>query len=294
MSNLRDRARGGGEVAVRDATALKAQVRKMEAQFQLAMPRGMEAKQLVRDFETVLRATPKLAECDPITVLGALMTCSQLGLRPGVLGQAWVLPFGGKAQLIIGYKGYASLAQRTASIADITARIIRENDEFDYEFGLNERLVHRPNLLVDRGDPVAYYSVVRTNTGGKYWELMSVREVEEHRDKFAMQRKWGTAGPGTKGIVTGPWIDHPEAMAKKTVVIKALNLAPASTALQHAFDVDGSTRFDLSPKADVREVSVIEDDGRDADDAVIDEDTPTDPAEPTDAEWDRIQGEQKS
>jgi recombination protein RecT len=224
------------------------------------------------------------------SVLGALMTCSQLGLRPGVLGQAWVIPMGGKGQLIIGYKGYAALAQRTRVISDISVRVIRENDEYDYEFGLDERLVHRPKLTGPRGEPVAFYSVARTNTGGKYWELMGVPEMEDHRDRFAMGRKKGTvgkSGPYLKGIVIGPWVDDFVSMAKKTVVLRTLNLAPASTELQYAFDVDGSTRFDLSPHADVRDVSVIEDTGQDAVDGELD------PAEPTEAEWAAMQGEQK-
>lgn len=288
--SLRDQARkSGGQVATRDPAELKGLIRKMESQFQLAMPKGMEAAQLIRDFMTVLSKTPKLGECDPNTVLGALMTCSQLGLRPGVLGQAWVLPFAGKGQLIIGYKGYAALAQRTSAISDITARIIRENDYYDYEFGLDERLVHRPLLSGSRGAPIAYYSVVRTHNGGKYWDLMNKTEVEEHRDLFAMARKYGTigkSGPHLKGVVVGPWVDNFDAMAKKTTVLKALSLAPASTELQKAFDVDGSTRFDLSPTANVSEVSIIPDEGQDAVDGVIDE--PTDPAEPSADEWARM------
>jgi recombination protein RecT len=289
---LRDQARTGGQVATRDPAELKNVIRKMEAQFQLAMPKGMEAKQLIRDFMTVLQLTPKLAECDTTSVLGALMTCSQLGLRPGVLGQAWVLPFKGKGQLIIGYKGYATLAQRTSAISDITARIIREKDYYDYEFGLEERLVHRPTLTEERGEPVAFYSVVRTNTGGKYWELMSVPEMEAHRDRFAMGRKYGTIGKSGPlfngrylGEVQGPWVDDFNSMAKKTVVIRALNLAPASTELQRAFDVDGSTRFDLNPQANVSEVSVVEDTGQDAVDGEVD---PPDPAEPSADEWARM------
>jgi recombination protein RecT len=126
---------------------------------------------------------------------------------------------------------------------------------------------------------------------------MSKVEMEEHRDLFAMGRAKGTigkAGPHLKGVVVGPWVDDFNAMAKKTVVIKALNLAPASTELQRAFDVDGSTRFDLSPTADVAEVSVIEDNGQDAEVGEIEDDIPPpprrDPAEPTDEEYARMKG----
>lgn len=46
-------------------TTLTDQIRSMESQFALAMPKGAEASQLVRDAITSLRQTPKLGECSP-------------------------------------------------------------------------------------------------------------------------------------------------------------------------------------------------------------------------------------
>ena len=40
---------------------LQTQIREMESQFALAMPKGLEAAQLVRDALTCLRQTPNLA-----------------------------------------------------------------------------------------------------------------------------------------------------------------------------------------------------------------------------------------
>ncbi|WP_174683141.1 recombinase RecT, partial [Mycolicibacterium fortuitum] len=132
---------------------LQANIQKMEQAFQLAMPKGVEAKQLIRDALTCLQVNPKLAECDQKSVLGSLMTCAQLGLRPGVgaLGQAYLLPFwdsktrGQKAQLVIGYQGYVELAHRSGRIASIHARTVYENDYFEVEYGAAEdKWVHRP------------------------------------------------------------------------------------------------------------------------------------------------------
>lgn len=248
-SSLRTRARGGSQVAKRDPVQLKAQIREMQPQFQLAMPKGVEATQLVRDAMTVLSQNPKLAECDPRSVLGALMTCAQLGLRPGVLGQAYVIPFKGRGQLVIGYQGLVVLAQRSGDIASISARAIHSNDLWDVEYGLNERLMHKPQLSGDRGDPVAYYCVVKSTRGGTYWEFMTRRDVERHRDKFAMQRDYDT------GEVKGPWVDHFDAMALKTVVKKALNLAPRNTDLVMGMAVDESIRVDVTPTANLTDVA---------------------------------------
>lgn len=252
MSDLKARAQGnqpGSSLAERRGSDLKAQIRQMESQFQVAMPKGMEAKQLVRDAMTVISQNPGLMTCDPRTVLGALMTCSQLGLRPGVLGQAWVIPFKGKGQLIIGYQGLITLAQRSGDIKSITARMVHENDMFDVEYGLDERLAHKPLLRGSRGPVIGYYAVIKSTRGGTYWEFMSTEDAKLHRDKFAMARK----GDGT---IVGPWRDHFDAMALKTVIIRALKLAPRNTELIQAMTVDDTIRVDVSPEANLDDVSV--------------------------------------
>ena len=169
MSELRRRA--AGEVAVPDEKAqMSRALQAMEAQFALAMPKGADAAQLVRDAMTVVSQTPGLLSCDRTTFLGGLMTIAQLGLRPGVLGHAWLIPFKGKAQLVIGYKGLVALAQRSGLIASIQARTVREGDEFSYAYGLSPRLDHVPGA--SRGKPVAYYATVTTTTGGTYFDVM--------------------------------------------------------------------------------------------------------------------------
>ena len=55
------------------AVTLQQQIRSMEHQFAMAMPRGAEAAQLVRDVLTCLSTTPKLMQANPVTVLGAAM-----------------------------------------------------------------------------------------------------------------------------------------------------------------------------------------------------------------------------
>jgi recombination protein RecT len=254
-SSLRARAHGK-EVAQQDDPAKRRElttknaVRQMEAQFQLAMPKGTEAAQLVRDAMTLFSATPRLALCDSTSVLGGLMTCAQLGLRPGVLGQAWLIPFKGKAQLVVGYQGLITLAQRSGDIASIFARCIHENDQWDVEYGTENRLVHKPFLRGPRGEVVGYYAVVKSTRGGTYWEFMTRADAEEHRDKFAMARK------DKDGQVVGPWADHFDAMALKTVLIRSLKLAPRNTEIQQAFAVDNTVRVDVQPTAQPEDVSM--------------------------------------
>lgn len=248
---LARRAENGVEPA---AATLADYIRDMEAQFKLAMPRGMEASQLVRDALTALRMTPKLAECERASVLGSLMTCAQLGLRPGVLGHAWLLPFwdrklrGHKAQLVLGYQGLAELAYRSGRVASVIARTVYANEEFDVDYGLSDKLVHKPNLFADRGDPIAYYAIVKLVNGGHAFYVLSHRDAQVYRDEHATART-------REGKVFGPWVDHFEAMAQKTAFRQLAKWMPKSTELAVALAVDEGVRVDVSPTLDAVEAT---------------------------------------
>ena len=250
--DLARRAQQSVEQQQANGKDLRQQLMKMEAQFQRAMPRGSEAVQLIRDVMTCMSQTPKLALCDAPSVLGAAMTCAQLGLRPGVgaLGHAWILPFwddkagGQRAQLIIGYKGYVELGHRSDRIASLHSRIVYTNDRFSVKYGAAEdEWIHEPCLEGERGDARLFYAVGRLANGGySLTDPMTVADMEKHRDRFAMARN-------RQGKIVGPWVDHFESMAQKTMLLRLMALMPKSTDIQRAMDNDGSVRMDLSEGA---------------------------------------------
>lgn len=255
-SELAQRVAGQRDPAVRSQVTLREQIQGMGQQFQLAMPKGLEATQLVRDALTCLSATPKLAECDSNSVLGGLMTCAQLGLRPAVLGHAWLLPMwdrktgGQKATLVIGYQGYLELAYRSNKVAKVSARIIRDGDKYSVKYGDSESLQHTPNLFGPKGDPIAYYAVAQLIPKATTFQIMSKREVEEHRDKFAMAKM-------KNGTIVGPWKDNFDAMALKTVVLRLMKTLPKSPELTAALAADGGVRGDLTPSTDVSTIADV-------------------------------------
>ena len=270
MSGLRQAAaQAAGKDLERAAGApsMRDQIQAMQQQFQMAAPRGVEAAQLVRDALTCLRTIRNLDKAEPNSVLGALMTAAQLGLRPGVLGHCWPLPFwdknlawvdetgkrrtgGYKAQLIIGYQGLVELAHRSGRVADIVARTVYEADTFDVDYGLADRLVHKPNLLADdRGKPVAYYAIVRLVNGGHAFYVMSHREMERYRDDNASAKT-------KEGVIVGPWRDNFEGMAHKSCVRQLAKWMPKSTELATAIEIDGAVRVDVDPNLPAHEASV--------------------------------------
>lgn len=216
-------------------------IRAMEQQFQLAAPKGVEASQLVRDALTALRQNPQLMHCSQASVLGGLMTLAQLGLRPGVLGQAWLIPFkdyrqGMVAQLVIGYQGLVELAHRSGKIKSLIARTVYEHDTFDVDYGLEDKLVHKPYMGGDKGEPVAYYAVAKFTTGGHAFFVMSHAEMEQYRARNVKSK-------------SGPWKDHYEAMAHKTCVRQLAKWLPKSTEFATGLAADNSVRVDLAPAA---------------------------------------------
>lgn len=238
--------------------SLADQIRSMEKEFQLAMPKGTEATQLIRDALTAVRTTRNLDKCDASSVLGSLMTCAQLGLRPGVLGHAWVLPFwdrkgndgrgGYKAQLVIGYQGYVELAHRSPKVTSIIARTAYAGDVFDVDYGIADTVVHKPNLFGERGEPVAYYAVVKYTAGGYAFFVMSHKDMLKYRDENATAKT-------REGKVFGPWVDNFEGMALKTTVRQLAKWMPKSTELAAAMAADEGIRVDLRPTADPAEAT---------------------------------------
>ena len=206
---------------------------KVKAQMALAMPKHMTADRMMRIALTEIRKVPALAKCNVESFMGAIMQCAQLGLEPGgALGHAYLLPFGsgkaadGKAncQLIIGYRGMLDLARRSGQIISITARTVHENDQFSYEFGLDETLKHKP-ADGERGKLIYVYAVAKLQGGGLQFDVMSKADV----DKVKSQSKAGS---------NGPWVTHYDEMAKKTVIRRLFKYLPVSIEIQTAVSLD--------------------------------------------------------
>lgn len=206
---------------------------------QQVLPKHVTAERMSRIALNVIRRDPKLLECDLNSLMGGVMEAAKLGLEPGLMGQCYLLPFknyknNGKmeAQFIIGYKGLIDLVRRSGQVVSIEARTVYENDEFIYEYGLEDKLVHKPTLK-NRGTAVAYYAVCKLKGGGHTFTVMGYDEMIAYRDKYAKAK--------FKGEVVGPWKDEFDAMARKTVLRQLIKYLPISVEQLSNYDErDGS------------------------------------------------------
>jgi recombination protein RecT len=244
------------------AATLRELLTKRKPELQAALPRHLTADKMLRLVFTACTKNPKLLECSQASIYGAVLQCAQLGLEPDLLGQAYLVPYfnskkkTSECQLIPGYLGLLTLARRSGQIASIEARVVREGDLFQYEFGLQPKLVHRPDPAAE-GEVSHVYAIARFMHGGEpSWDVMTKAEVELHRAR-------------SKAAQTGPWVSDWNAMALKTVLRKLCKLLPASVELQTAVQLDEAADAGLPQDLPIAE-GVVE--------------TPADPHPPVETE----------
>jgi recombination protein RecT len=196
---------------------------------QSVLPKHVTADRMSRIALNVIRTNPKLLACDINSLMGGVMEAAKLGLEPGLMGQCYLIPFENRkagrveAQFIIGYKGLIDLVRRSGQVSTIEARTVYQNDEFDYSYGLDDKLVHKP-ALIDKGAPIAYYAIAKMKDGGYSFLVMSHQEAEQYRDKYAKSKNYG------------PWKDEFDAMARKSVLRQLIKYLPISVENLSNFD----------------------------------------------------------
>jgi recombination protein RecT len=225
----------------------------MKGQIAKALPSVLTPERFTRMVLTALSANPKLQACTPQSFLGAMMQAAQLGVEPNTpLGQAYLIPYKNKGidevQFQLGYKGLIDLAYRSGEITDIQAHEVHENDEFEYELGLNAKLRHIP-ALKERGPVILYYAVWHTKSGGYGFEVMSVEDIKEHAKKYSKAAQSSYS----------PWTTNFDSMAKKTVLKQALKYAPLKTDFVRAVAQDETIKTNIDVNmADMPDETVIE------------------------------------
>lgn len=213
-------------------------IKAMEPEIRKALPQVITPERFTRMALSALNTTPKLAECSQMSFLGALMNAAQLGLEPNTpLGQAYLIPYRNKGKLEcqfqIGYKGLIDMVYRNENIQTVQAQCVYENDDFQYELGLDPKLVHKP-ALKDRGNLILVYALWKSKNGG--FEVMSKEDVDDHARRFSQ----------SFGSSYSPWKTNYEEMAKKTVIKKCLKYAPLKTDFVMQMNNDESIKSEIN------------------------------------------------
>ncbi|MFU1907779.1 recombinase RecT, partial [Bordetella avium] len=162
------------------------------------------------------------------------------------LGHAYLIPFEKRrkqgndwvtdkieVQIVLGYKGLIDLARRSGQIVSIAAHAVHENDHFEYAYGLDEKLEHKP-AMGERGAIIAFYAVAKLVGGGHAFEVMSEQQIIEIRNA---SQGWQQAVRAKKTDAS-PWGAHFAEMGRKTVLRRLFKYLPVSIELANAAALD--------------------------------------------------------
>ena len=211
-------------------------MRDMAPEIAKALPSVITPERFTRMVTTALSNNRQLLKCSAKSFIGAMMTAAQLGMEPNTpLGQAYLIPYRNheklECQFQIGYKGLLDLAYRSGEVTIVQAHTVYANDEFEYSFGLSPTLHHVP-AKTDRGEPVFYYAVFQTKSGGYGFEVMSVEDVRQHAVRYS--KAYASA--------SSPWKTNFDEMAKKTVLKRCLKYAPLKSDFARAVAQDATIK----------------------------------------------------
>lgn len=137
-------------------------VKALEPEIRRALPAVLTPERFTRMALSAINNTPALAECTPMSFIAAMMNAVQLG-----------------------YKGMIDLAYRTGQVQMIQAQIVREYDYFEYQYGLDPKLIHRPGGNGDRGDITFTYGLFRLTNGGFGFEVSNKADMDAFAAKYS-------------------------------------------------------------------------------------------------------------
>lgn len=209
--------------------ALKNTITTMTPEFKAALPPQIPVDKFIRTTLTAISLNPELLQADRKSLLGSAMKAAQDGLLLDGREAAPVIfrtkDKGPVVQYMPMVGGLLKKLRNSGELSSISANVVYERDQFDYELGDDERIVHKPFLSEDRGRPIAVYAIARTKDGAVYREVMSVSDVEKVR-------------ASSRAANNGPWVAWWDEMARKTVIRRIAKRLPSSADLDQVLASD--------------------------------------------------------
>ena len=138
----------------------------MKNQVAAVLPKHLTTERVLQMAATTIKKNPKIAQCTPASLLGAVMQASILGFPPvDALGYCYFVPYGRDVQFQIGYRGLVELARRSGKIKTVYAEVVREalSARTNIEFALQEPQLgtgHALQCALPALDPAAEQTLV--------------------------------------------------------------------------------------------------------------------------------------
>lgn len=127
---------------------------------------GISPKEFMVKVLNAVKKTPDLLKCNPQSLFGSILYFAEIGLPFNTPeGFGYILPYANKGGMdatpIIGYKGLIEIAYRNPKLKSIRMQSVYKNDFFEYEYGTEERIKHKPCMEGDRGQLIGVYAIAQ-------------------------------------------------------------------------------------------------------------------------------------
>lgn len=179
-----------------------------------------------------------LLSADRGSLFTACLQAASDGLLPNKREAALVI-YKSKNGPVVQYMpmiaGVLKKMRQSGEVSSFTAQCVYEGEHFEFEYGSNQRLVHRPNVDSTRGLLRCVYAHARLKDGSEAFQVMSLDDVDR-RKAVSKSAAYG-----------GPWRDWYPEMAQKTVARALLKMLPSSSDIDRLIEhMDQDT--ELNPK----------------------------------------------
>lgn len=183
---------------------------------------------------TATETNPALRDCPPMNLIAQAAVAASLDLpiNPS-LAFAYLVPYSGKAQFQMGWRGYVQLAQRSGEYAAMNASEVYEDELDSWNAISGEFKTTDPKSwrMRDAGMPkiVGYVAHFRLLNGFEKYLYWTTSQCVTHGKRYSKSFQ--------KGF--GPWVDNQPAMCLKTVTKLLLSKwGPMSIEMIRAVNVD--------------------------------------------------------
>lgn len=178
------------------------------------LPKGVDIERVIAAAQLAVMQVPALGDCDPKSIVLSCAKIAQWGLDIGTT--AHLVPFGKACTPVPDYRGLVEMIVRSGAARGVEARVVREGDHFDYNYGTSLMIDHKPRASSSARITHAY-AIVRLKFQTFDFIVLDRDEIEAVRAK---SKQWNR----------GTLEDHPW-YAKKTAVRRVVNLIPKNPKL---------------------------------------------------------------
>lgn len=205
---------------------------------------GISVEEFYVTCVNAVKKNPKLLQCDPKSLFGAILLSAECGLRPNTPEQhAFIIPYRGEAKFQVGYKGLIEMMYRNPRVKSIYAEAVFEKDEFDYGYGLVPFLNHKPFRGADRGSLVCVYAVCKLADADPIFTVVEKSELEKIKG-FSQS----AVGDNSQYSPYNNGTDIHHFMEIKSAIKKLSKLIPKASVLEVSKAIDYDSRFEGGAK----------------------------------------------